>query len=317
MASQKQNGTHRRLGRRWSFANCVFDENVWALLVDGRRVALEAKPLELLHELLLGAGKVVTKDELLDRIWPDVIVVEASLPTAVRKLRLALGDDGREEAIVQTVAGVGYRLAVPVEVERRTSGPSVPSPAARAGLAGGVWTRRVAWFGAGLAAIALLLTVNLGRSGEIAPAAKATTTTQAEARSALRRLDVERIEAMIAAGWDPNTPFDQEGSTALTLVLQMCEWDRDHDQRRMMLMARTLHDAGAYFDRPNVWGDTAYSIAKAPRYCGPNHPVTRMLHELCYGGPLGVGDRCLATYELERRRQRQRQRQQQQQAKGG
>ena len=126
---------------------------------------------------------------------------------------------------------------------------------------------------------------------------------QREAANALRRLDIDRIEEMIAAGWHPNTPFDHEGNTALNYLLNTCEWDRDHDQRRLMLMARTLLDAGNHFDRPNVWGDTAYSIAKAPRYCGPNHPVTRMLHDLCYGGPMAVGDRCLATYELARRRQ--------------
>lgn len=307
MAGQKQNGTHRRLGRRWSFANCVFDENAWALMVDGRRVALEAKPLELLHELLLGAGKVITKDELLDRIWPDVIVVEASLPTAVRKLRFAIGDDKRESPIVKTVAGVGYRLAVPVEVERRTPAPSVPGPMALAAAPDG-WvakTKRMAWPAAGLAAIALVLVLapGLTRSGNVAPTpASAAPIDQRQAANALRQLDITRIEEMLAAGWNPNTPFDHVGTTAITYLLNMCEWDRDHDQRRLMLMARTLVEAGNYFDRPNVWGDTAYSIAKAPRYCGPNHPVTRMLRELCYGGPLAVGDRCLATYELARRR---------------
>ena len=51
----------------------------------------------------------------------------------------------------------------------------------------------------------------------------------------------------------------------------------------------------------NGYGDTAYSIARAPRYCGPDHPVTQMLHTLCYAGDHAPGDRCLPVY---RNRQR-------------
>ena len=64
------------------------------------------------------------------------------------------------------------------------------------------------------------------------------------------------------------------------------------------MKARTLIEGGVQIDRRNVWGDTPYSIAKAPRYCGPDHPVTQMLEAICYGGTLGPRDLCLATYEL-------------------
>ena len=87
--------------------------------VDGQRVAIETKPLEILRALLLRAGNVVSKGELLDAIWPDVTVVEASLPTAVDKLRRALGDDRRDRGMIETAPGIGYRFAVPVEVEER------------------------------------------------------------------------------------------------------------------------------------------------------------------------------------------------------
>ena len=73
---------------------------------------LEAKPLDLLLQLLLHAGEVVTKEELLESVWPDVMVVDASLATAVSKLRKAMGDE--EHPVIVTVPRVGYRLAVPV-----------------------------------------------------------------------------------------------------------------------------------------------------------------------------------------------------------
>ncbi len=98
-------------GHVWRFAGCEFDELGHELRVRGQTVEVEAKPLEVLHQLLLHAGEVVTKDELLESVWPGLIVVDSSLATAVSKLRKALGD----ESVVVTLPRVGYRLAVPVQ----------------------------------------------------------------------------------------------------------------------------------------------------------------------------------------------------------
>ncbi|MBZ5725298.1 MAG: winged helix-turn-helix domain-containing protein [Acidobacteriia bacterium] len=103
-------------GRRWRFAQCEFDEFSRQLRVKGTAVDLESKPLEVLYQLLLRAGEVVTKEELLEAVWPGVSVVEGSLATAVSKLRKALGDD--DPPIVLTVPRIGYRLAVPVQHKR-------------------------------------------------------------------------------------------------------------------------------------------------------------------------------------------------------
>ena len=112
----------RRRRRLWTFAGAEFDEASWALRVDGHVVALEGKPLEVLHELLLRAGEVVTKDEILDAVWPGLNVVEGSLPTAISKLRKVLG--GRQDNIIETVPRVGYRLTCTVKIA------SVESPLA-------------------------------------------------------------------------------------------------------------------------------------------------------------------------------------------
>src|SRR5271170_971153 len=99
-------------GRLWRFADYEFDELGRELRVKGRAVDLESKPLDILLQLLLHAGEVVTKEELLESVWPDVMVVDGSLATAVSKLRKGMGDENHP-AIV-TVPRVGYRLAVPV-----------------------------------------------------------------------------------------------------------------------------------------------------------------------------------------------------------
>src|SRR5580658_4236292 len=98
--------------RLWRFADYEFDELGRELRVKGRPVDLESKPLDVLLQLLLHAGEVVTKEELLESVWPDVMVVDGSLATAVSKLRKAMGDE--EHPAIVTIPRVGYRLAVPV-----------------------------------------------------------------------------------------------------------------------------------------------------------------------------------------------------------
>lgn len=321
MATARLGGPNVRQRWRWSFADCIFDEANWALSVAGRRVAIEAKPLELLRELLRRAGSVVSKDELLDAIWPDVMVVEASLPTAARKLRLALRDDGRKQHIIETVAGIGYRLAVPVVVEEvgdapptgfAAKHPLAPNKDREVGTAAvPTGDRRAASMRArflpvagGMAIAFALLAFALAPPQHLAANRTARSFSEREATNALRKLDVRAIEGMLAAGWDPNTTFDDQGNGAINYVLNICEWDRDHNQEQMVLMVRTLIDGGARLDHRNVWGDTPYSIAKAQRYCGPNHRVTRSIRAMCYNGYRPLGDRCLATYELARRSRR-------------
>lgn len=309
MAGVRLSGANFRQPRRWSFADCVFDEANWTLTVRGRRVSVETKPLELLRVLLLNAGKLVAKPDLLDAIWPDVAVVEASLPTAAGKLRRALDDDRRVPHIIETVPRIGYRLAVSVEVEDLSEAKSSATttsvaagaahlPAAATGAAG---HRNLAAVGGGLTIAIAAAAFAFAPSPRQSEAVGAPTFTQRDKANALRKLDVDAIERMLAAGWDPNTPFDSQGNDALNMLLNNCEWNPDQDKATMVLAARTLIDGGARIDRHNVWGDTPYSIAKAKRYCGPDHPVTKMLRAMCYNGLNPPGDRCLATYELKRR----------------
>ena len=275
--------------RRWSFNGCCFDEAEWALTVDGQRARIEAKPLEILRMLLERAGHVVSKDELLDRIWSDVTVVEASLPTAVHKLRAALHDDRRDQGLIETVPGIGYRLAVPVKLCEPTKPVAAEQPNARSlrSLAVGIA------FSAGLMAAAFLLWT---------PRAAGNPSLTAQDKvelGLLRHMDEPAIQRLIDAGWNPDRQYG-EGNNALNALIENCEWDPGHDQRRMLMLARSLIDAGARYDRRNVWGDTAYSIAKAPRYCGANHPVTIMLRRLCVDSDGKGGDACMASYALAR-----------------
>jgi DNA-binding winged helix-turn-helix (wHTH) protein len=98
----------------WSFGRCTFDERRLELSVDGEVVAAEARPLELLAHLLHHAGELVTKDELIEALWPGRIPAESVLTKTVAKLRQALRDE--DQALIRTVYGQGYRLMAPVSV---------------------------------------------------------------------------------------------------------------------------------------------------------------------------------------------------------
>ena len=117
-------------GRLWRFADYEFDELARELRVKGRPVDLESKPLDILLQLLLHAGEVVTKEELLESVWPDVMVVDGSLATAVSKLRKGMGDE--DHPAIVTVPRVGYRLAVPVYC-KTVAAPAGPELGFKAG----------------------------------------------------------------------------------------------------------------------------------------------------------------------------------------
>ena len=72
---------------------------------------LPPKALDLLVALVEQEGDVVTKDELMKRVWPDTFVEEANLSVNVSALRKALGDQAGGGPYIETVPRRGYRFA--------------------------------------------------------------------------------------------------------------------------------------------------------------------------------------------------------------
>lgn len=110
--------------RRWTFARAQFEERTLQLIVNGEPKELERKPLEVLRHLLDHAGDVVTKDELLESVWPGRILTENVLTKCIGRLRDVLHDE--DQSVIKTVHGYGYRFvaAVKVEVTQRTETPA-------------------------------------------------------------------------------------------------------------------------------------------------------------------------------------------------
>jgi len=82
----------------------------------GVRVPLQDKPFHLLIVLLRADGRVVTRDEIRNQLWPEGTFVEFndSLNAAAKKLRAALNDSAEHPRFLETVPKVGYRFIAPV-----------------------------------------------------------------------------------------------------------------------------------------------------------------------------------------------------------
>jgi TolB-like protein/DNA-binding winged helix-turn-helix (wHTH) protein/Tfp pilus assembly protein PilF len=89
-------------------------------------VRLEPKAAALLVQLAEQAGQMVSREELLARVWPGVVVSDDSLTQVVIKLRKALGDSPRKPRYIQTIPKQGYRLIAPVGAADTTAGPGRP-----------------------------------------------------------------------------------------------------------------------------------------------------------------------------------------------
>ena len=101
------------------------DVSRYELSLGGRRVKLERQPMDLLILLAERRGQLVTRDEIVERLWGrDVFVdVDQSVNAAVRKIRAALKDDAASPKYLETVVGKGYRFIGEVDLA-----PAVPTP---------------------------------------------------------------------------------------------------------------------------------------------------------------------------------------------
>src|SRR5687767_15721263 len=100
-----------KTSRVTSFDGWVLRADIGELGKDGRKVRLQQRPLLVLEELLAHPGELVTREQLIARLWPKVVVdFDTGLNSAVRKLRIALGDVAETPRYIETVPRKGYRF---------------------------------------------------------------------------------------------------------------------------------------------------------------------------------------------------------------
>ncbi|HYL16534.1 MAG TPA: winged helix-turn-helix domain-containing protein [Terriglobales bacterium] len=134
----------------------------------GERISLTPKAAEILVLLIEGYGRILSKEELLEKVWPDCTVEEGNLASNISLLRRTLGNSDTDVPYIETIPKRGYRFLAPVHVVEDPAGAAelvssleaesartlAPTPTGDAALArvgfrpGGVsgdWARSLHW----------------------------------------------------------------------------------------------------------------------------------------------------------------------------
>lgn len=111
----------------WHFADCELDLATRELRIAGDARAIEPKAFDLLAYLLNHRERVVSHDELMDALWPGVIVTEAALARTVMKARKAVADIVGQQQVIRTLPKRGYRFVAELNERDHGSGDTVPA----------------------------------------------------------------------------------------------------------------------------------------------------------------------------------------------
>jgi DNA-binding winged helix-turn-helix (wHTH) protein len=112
---------------QYTFADCTLDTQLYTLQRAGHCQQLRPKVFQVLLYLVKNRHRVVSKQELLEHVWPEHFISEATLENCLKEVRQVLGDSGRAQRLIQTLRGYGYRFVAAVEA--RAEAPLAETPA--------------------------------------------------------------------------------------------------------------------------------------------------------------------------------------------
>ena len=99
----------------YDFGDFRLDTKEKMLMRDGKPVALTPKAFEILCLFVKNHGRLIEKDELMQKIWANSFVEESNLTFNIRQLRKTLDDDAQNPTYIKTVPRHGYRFIAPVK----------------------------------------------------------------------------------------------------------------------------------------------------------------------------------------------------------
>src|ERR1043166_4314324 len=116
MGSESEQGS----GAKYHFGEFQLDTTEWVLRQSGQVVPIAPKAVQALELLVKSAGRVLSRAEMVESLWPDNIVEDSNLTVAIWTLRRALGDQETEARFIETVPKRGYRFLPRVKTSRST-----------------------------------------------------------------------------------------------------------------------------------------------------------------------------------------------------
>jgi DNA-binding winged helix-turn-helix (wHTH) protein len=113
---------------KYAFSECELDPRLYEMRRGGKLQQLETRVFDALAFLILHRDRIVSKQELLDHVWPDQFISDAAFDHCIMAVRKAVGDNGRDQQIVKTLRRRGYRFVAAVVAEEALTREPVPSP---------------------------------------------------------------------------------------------------------------------------------------------------------------------------------------------
>jgi class 3 adenylate cyclase/DNA-binding winged helix-turn-helix (wHTH) protein/predicted ATPase len=103
------------MGTIYTFGEWQLDTRLYELRCAGKLLKLEPKAFDVLLHLIEHRDRVVSNEELIERLWPGQFIGNATLVRSVVAARRAIGDNGRDQWCIKTLRNRGYRFVAPVE----------------------------------------------------------------------------------------------------------------------------------------------------------------------------------------------------------
>jgi TolB-like protein/DNA-binding winged helix-turn-helix (wHTH) protein len=101
----------------YRFGAFAIDTEAYELQQDGSPVAVEPQVFDLLVLLIENNDRIVTRDEIIERVWKGRIVSDAAISSRIKAARRAIGDDGKAQGLIRTVHRRGLRFVGDVVIE--------------------------------------------------------------------------------------------------------------------------------------------------------------------------------------------------------
>jgi TolB-like protein/DNA-binding winged helix-turn-helix (wHTH) protein/Tfp pilus assembly protein PilF len=138
-------------------AGCRVEPSILRVTRAGVHARLESKAMQVLVYLVEHAGRVASRSELEQHLWPGRVVTEDAVTNAIAKLRRVFGDDARQPLVIETVPKIGYRLIAQVmpigEVDERARASSIPTTHTE----GRAWRPSAPWVAGAILVLLLLV----------------------------------------------------------------------------------------------------------------------------------------------------------------
>jgi TolB-like protein len=119
-------------GMIYRFGSFELDIARAELRSDGGPRRLEPQVFALIAFLIEHRERLVSRDEILEKVWDGRVVSDSTLASAVKAARKVIGDDGKSQRFIRTIHGRGFRFVATVTVERERS-PAIPAGTGAAG----------------------------------------------------------------------------------------------------------------------------------------------------------------------------------------